>query len=143
MILGHGVTRFFTRCLLLAFGYKSWKSLEVDEVSPGESHWLTFWMLYAFIQAAECILDNILYRAPMYFELKLAFFVYLGLFNGATTIYEKFGANAIQSAEKAIKQVSEKEEVQKFIKQVLALLLHPLLTPAFATIPFHLFPDQS
>uniref|UniRef100_A0A7S4CZJ3 Receptor expression-enhancing protein n=1 Tax=Eutreptiella gymnastica TaxID=73025 RepID=A0A7S4CZJ3_9EUGL len=117
MILGHGVTRFFTRCLLLAFGFKSWKSLD-SEASAAQSHWLTFWLLYAFVQAAECVLDNILYRAPMYFELKLAFFVYLGLFNGATTIYEKFGANAIQSAEKAIKQVSEKEEVQKFIKQV-------------------------
>jgi len=34
--------------------------------------------------------DSILYWVPFYFELRLALYVWLGLFNGAEVVYENF-----------------------------------------------------
>lgn len=55
-------------------------------------------------------------QVPFYNEIKLAFYVYLGQFNGATVVYEKFGKNAIKSVEGQVKQLSEKPEVKQLVQ---------------------------
>jgi receptor expression-enhancing protein 5/6 len=110
MLLNHGITSFATRSLLAFYGFQSWKAIENN---AKESHWLTFWMLYAFFQAMESLLDMILFKVPLYYELKLFLFIYLGALNGAETVYDRFGKNAIKTAEAGVKQISEKPEVKK------------------------------
>eukprot|EP00667_Euglena_gracilis_P026994 EG_transcript_33025 len=114
MILGYSFTLLIIRALLLYYSYRSWKALSGGNVA--EAHWLTFWMLYAFVQVVEVLSDVFLYRVPFYNEIKLAFYVYLGQFNGATVVYEKFGKNAIKSVEGQVKQLSEKPEVKQLVQ---------------------------
>eukprot|EP01010_Urceolus_cornutus_P000899 NODE_1405_length_932_cov_679.457531_g1083_i0.p1 GENE.NODE_1405_length_932_cov_679.457531_g1083_i0~~NODE_1405_length_932_cov_679.457531_g1083_i0.p1 ORF type:complete len:153 (-),score=45.58 NODE_1405_length_932_cov_679.457531_g1083_i0:474-872(-) len=119
MILGGAVTAFATRCLLVFYGYKSYKSIETTAWKD-DAHWLTFWMLYAFLQWFEFWLDYFMFKFPFYFEAKLVLYVYLGLFAGATKVYEMGGKRAIQTTEGAVEQFSQRKEVQDTLQAVKA-----------------------
>jgi hypothetical protein len=117
MILGGTFTGFVTRCLLLLFGYKSFQAIETTAWKD-DAHWLTFWLLYSVIQFIEYFLDYVLSMLPLYYELKLALYVYLGLFGGATTVYEAIGKRAIQAAEVQIQAISNRPEVKSTYDKV-------------------------
>eukprot|EP00669_Euglena_mutabilis_P012088 TRINITY_DN670_c0_g1_i1.p1 TRINITY_DN670_c0_g1~~TRINITY_DN670_c0_g1_i1.p1 ORF type:complete len:148 (-),score=54.70 TRINITY_DN670_c0_g1_i1:263-661(-) len=116
MILGHGITSVLSRVLLLFYGYKSHQALAGGHAA--ETHWLTFWTLYAFLQILGAVSDSILYWVPFYFELRLALYVWLGLFNGAELVYEKFAKDAIKAAEGHAKQLSERPQVKQLLQTV-------------------------
>lgn len=81
MILGYSFTLLIIRALLLYYSYRSWKALSGGNVA--EAHWLTFWMLYAFVQVVEVLSDVFLYRVCLPFTfppISLQFFTDLFVF---------------------------------------------------------------
>ncbi|XP_057488768.1 HVA22-like protein e [Actinidia eriantha] len=57
-----------------------------------DEQWLTYWMLYSFLNLMEIFLKPILEWIPIEYDLKLAFVAWLVLpqFRGAAFVYEKF-----------------------------------------------------
>jgi len=116
MFLGPIVTAAITSLLLAFFGYQTHKAIAGGAAET--THWLTFWTLYGFFQILEAIADTVMWRMPFYFELKLACYVWLGVFGGAQVVYEKFGKSAINAGEAQMKQASEHPQVKQALHTV-------------------------
>lgn len=74
---------------LIVPGYFSLAALE----SPGKSddtHYLTYWVVYAAFSVLEFWSKAILYWVPFYWVFKTVLFLYLGLptFNGSRVVYQ-------------------------------------------------------
>ncbi|KAA8542092.1 hypothetical protein F0562_023244 [Nyssa sinensis] len=57
-----------------------------------DEQWLAYWILYSFLSLVEMLLQPILEWIPIWYDLKLAFVVWLVLprFRGAAFIYQRF-----------------------------------------------------
>ena len=73
--------------------YPAFESLKALETEGGtdDKKWLTYWVIFGLITLGEQILAPILYIVPLYFMLKIAFFVYLFFpqTNGAKVVFER------------------------------------------------------
>jgi len=68
--------------------YASYKAIESEEKSD-DTQWLMYWVCFAAFSVFETFSDYILFWLPLYYELKLVFFVILQLpqFRVAEKIY--------------------------------------------------------
>ncbi|CAM6128937.1 unnamed protein product [Calypogeia fissa] len=57
-----------------------------------ETQWLTYWVLYSFVQLIELALDRIIFWLPFWYTLKLVAMAWLALpqFHGAAFVYENY-----------------------------------------------------
>jgi receptor expression-enhancing protein 5/6 len=99
-----GFTALFSLLLFLAGGaklmvdlagfvypaYMSFKALDTPD-SEDDIQWLTYWVVFATFSILEQTIGFITDFIPMYFYLKIAFFVWLyhPQFKGATVLYSK------------------------------------------------------
>jgi receptor expression-enhancing protein 5/6 len=99
-----GFTAIFSLLLFLAGGaklmvdlagfvypaYMSFKALDTPD-SEDDIQWLTYWVVFATFSILEQTVGFITDFIPMYFYLKIAFFVWLyhPQFKGATVLYSK------------------------------------------------------
>lgn len=120
MILGDTITDIIIRGLLAWYGFKSYKAIET-QTSRDDNHWLTFWLLYGMIQFLEYWVDLILFWLPFYYELKIGLLVYLGMFGGATVVYNAIGKKAIGIVEENAKKVPEHPTVKQLASQARGL----------------------
>jgi len=91
-ILGQWWMDFILMLLLLFFALRSHQALSGEGAQA--TQWLTFWTVCGFLQAAEYLVHPLWMRVPLYYELRLAFYIWLGFFHGAETVYRKFGKRA-------------------------------------------------
>ncbi|KAJ2703467.1 ER membrane protein DP1/Yop1 [Coemansia sp. IMI 203386] len=78
---------------LTGFGYAAYATMNAIE-SPGKEddvQWLTYWVVYGFLNVAEYFTGFITYWVPFYFVFKLAFVIWLMLpsTRGAEQLYNK------------------------------------------------------
>ena len=106
MILGHRFTNFVLSLILVAAGIHSFHAIQGSSKSE-KKHWLTFWTLYACVQAMEFAIDILLHWMPFYQEIKLGVYVYLAFYNGTAVVYESYGKEAFQAMEDGVTQLHE------------------------------------
>ncbi|CAN6605542.1 protein Yop1p [Trichomonascus vanleenenianus] len=73
---------------LVVPGYYSLIALETRGTAD-DTHYLTYWVVYAFFSVIEFWSKTILYWIPFYWLFKTVFFLYIGLpqFNGGRQVY--------------------------------------------------------
>lgn len=88
----------FTRLLVMLFGYaypafECFKAVEKNRMDTEQLRfWCQYWILAAMLTVSERVMDVFISWVPMYFEAKLAFFIYLWYpkTKGTTYVYESF-----------------------------------------------------
>jgi receptor expression-enhancing protein 5/6 len=73
------ISSFICQILTLPYPiYASFKAIESSEKSD-DAQWLTFWVVWACTMMFESLTDIFIYWMPLYFEVKLGFFILLQL----------------------------------------------------------------
>ncbi|XP_061091145.1 receptor expression-enhancing protein 2-like [Conger conger] len=90
------VSWMISRIVVLAFGtlypaYSSYKAVKTKNVKEYVK-WMMYWIVFAFFTTAETLTDIILSWFPFYFELKIAFVIWLlsPYTKGSSLLYRKF-----------------------------------------------------
>ena len=96
---------------LVGFGYpayKSFKSLQTKK-SNDDSQWLTYWIVYSFVNLSEYILFLFSW-IPLYYQFKLIFIIWLAHEHtrGAELIYKNYLENFLIKHEAKIDEAVEK-----------------------------------
>lgn len=85
-----------SRIVVLAFGtlypaYSSYKAVKTKNVKEYVK-WMMYWIVFAFFTTAETVTDIVLSWFPFYFELKIAFVIWLlsPYTKGSSLLYRKF-----------------------------------------------------
>ncbi|KAI2657188.1 Receptor expression-enhancing protein 2 [Labeo rohita] len=94
--------------LNLAFGtlypaYSSYKAVKTKNVKEYVK-WMMYWIVFALFTTAETITDMLLSWFPFYFELKIAFVIWLlsPYTKGSSVLYRKFVHPTLSNKEKEI-----------------------------------------
>ncbi|KAJ8337622.1 hypothetical protein SKAU_G00365880 [Synaphobranchus kaupii] len=102
------VSWIISRIVVLAFGtlypaYASYKAVKTKNVKEYVK-WMMYWIVFACFSTAETLTDIILYWFPFYFELKIAFVIWLlsPYTKGSSLLYRKFVHPTLSSKEKEI-----------------------------------------
>ncbi|XP_026796350.3 receptor expression-enhancing protein 2 isoform X1 [Pangasianodon hypophthalmus] len=105
------VTPFYFKMLIaeiLAFGtlypaYSSYKAVKTKNVKEYVK-WMMYWIVFALFTTAETITDMVLSWFPFYFELKIAFVIWLlsPYTKGSSVLYRKFVHPTLSNKEKEI-----------------------------------------
>ncbi|XP_078267392.1 receptor expression-enhancing protein 2-like isoform X2 [Rhinoraja longicauda] len=102
------VSWIISRLVVLIFGtlypaYSSYKAVKTKNVKEYVK-WMMYWIVFAFFTAAETLTDIILSWFPFYFELKIAFVIWLlsPYTKGSSVLYRKFVHPTLSSKEKEI-----------------------------------------
>ncbi|XP_017905816.1 PREDICTED: receptor expression-enhancing protein 2 isoform X1 [Capra hircus] len=76
----------------------------LDHLSPGGVKWMMYWIVFAFFTTAETLTDIVLSWFPFYFELKIAFVIWLlsPYTKGSSVLYRKFVHPTLSNKEKEI-----------------------------------------
>ena len=95
---------------LVGFGYpayKSFKSLQTKK-SDDDSQWLTYWIVYSFVNLSEYILFLFSW-IPLYYQFKLIFIIWLAheKTRGAELIYKNYLENILKNYELKIDETVE------------------------------------
>ncbi|KAF5904961.1 receptor expression-enhancing protein 2 isoform X1, partial [Clarias magur] len=92
----------------LAFGtlypaYSSYKAVKTKNVKEYVK-WMMYWIVFALFTTAETITDMLLSWFPFYFELKIAFVIWLlsPYTKGSSVLYRKFVHPTLSNKEKEI-----------------------------------------
>lgn len=88
LLLFHGVAVVVTMYTVLIPGLQSIQAIE-SAGADDDKLWLTYWMIFGFLNVAETFLPFVFWLIPYYDWVRLGFFVWLLQFGGATTFYEK------------------------------------------------------
>lgn len=89
-------------------GIQSIRAIESEE-KDDDKHWLTYWMIYGFLNFFETFVPFVFWFIPYYAWVRLGFFVWLIQFNGATALYNSVVADVLRQ---------NKTLIQDFIKRV-------------------------
>lgn len=93
-------------CNVLGNFYAAYASYQaVKSRDPAEyKQWLTFWVVNACFIVTEYFADSLVSWVPLYYELKIAFVVWLTLpqFSGATIIYDRVVKRYLEQYEEQI-----------------------------------------
>ncbi|CAM6082089.1 unnamed protein product [Calypogeia fissa] len=98
--------------LMLAYPlYASISAIE-SPFKEDDTQWLTYWVLYSFLQLIELGFEHILYWIPFWYTIKLVAVAWLVLpqFHGAAFVYENYvkkyigATNAVRNANLTPKQ---------------------------------------
>lgn len=105
---GRMVSWIISRVVVLLFGtlypaYSSYKAVKTKNVKEYVK-WMMYWIVFAFFSTAETLTDIILSWFPFYFELKIAFVIWLlsPYTKGSSVLYRKFVHPTLSSKEKEI-----------------------------------------
>ncbi|XP_029113948.1 receptor expression-enhancing protein 1 isoform X2 [Scleropages formosus] len=102
------VSWIISRLVVLIFGtlypaYSSYKAVKSKDVKEYVK-WMMYWIIFALFTTAETITDIFLSWIPFYYELKIAFVVWLlsPYTKGSSVLYRKFVHPTLSSKEKDI-----------------------------------------
>nr|XP_055027577.1 receptor expression-enhancing protein 1 [Misgurnus anguillicaudatus] len=102
------VSWLISRLVVLIFGtlypaYSSYKAVKSKDVREYVK-WMMYWIIFALFTTAEVITDIFLCWLPFYYELKIAFVVWLlsPYTKGSSVLYRKFVHPTLSSKEKDI-----------------------------------------
>ncbi|XP_041122709.1 receptor expression-enhancing protein 2-like [Polyodon spathula] len=102
------VSWIISRLVVLIFGtlypaYSSYKAVKTKNVKEYVK-WMMYWIVFAFFTTAETLTDIILSWFPFYFELKIAFVIWLlsPYTKGSSVLYRKFVHPTLSNKEKEI-----------------------------------------
>ncbi|KAL2083653.1 hypothetical protein ACEWY4_021426 [Coilia grayii] len=102
------VSWIISRGIVLVFGtlypaYYSYKAVRTKNVKE-YVRWMMYWIVYALYTVVEAITDTCLSWFPLYYELKVAFVIWLlsPYTRGASLIYRKFLHPLLASKEREI-----------------------------------------
>ncbi|KAL4660963.1 receptor expression-enhancing protein 1 [Arapaima gigas] len=102
------VSWIISRLVVLIFGtlypaYSSYKAVKSKDVKEYVK-WMMYWIIFALFTTAETITDIFLCWIPFYYELKIAFVVWLlsPYTKGSSVLYRKFVHPTLSSKEKDI-----------------------------------------
>ncbi|XP_043113334.1 receptor expression-enhancing protein 2 isoform X2 [Puntigrus tetrazona] len=102
------VSWIISRMVVLAFGtlypaYSSYKAVKTKNVKEYVK-WMMYWIVFALFTTAETITDMLLSWFPFYFELKIAFVIWLlsQYTKGSSVLYRKFVHPTLSNKEKEI-----------------------------------------
>ncbi|KAJ8382457.1 hypothetical protein SKAU_G00032350 [Synaphobranchus kaupii] len=102
------VSWIISRLVVLIFGtlypaYSSYKAVRSKDVKEYVK-WMMYWIIFALFTTAETITDIFLCWLPFYYELKIAFVVWLlsPYTKGSSVLYRKFVHPTLSSKEKDI-----------------------------------------
>jgi hypothetical protein len=83
-------------------GLKSFQAIQSSDPSD-DKQWLTFWLMFACYEYVIFGFGVVGYFIPFYDEMKMAFVLYLGVFNGAGKLYPLLEPLLLQADEVAKK----------------------------------------
>ncbi|XP_062831841.1 receptor expression-enhancing protein 3 [Anolis carolinensis] len=102
------VSSIISRAVVLVFGmlypaYYSYKAVKTRNVKE-YVRWMMYWIVFALYTVTETIADLMISWFPLYYELKIAFVIWLlsPYTRGASLIYRKFLHPLLSSKEKEI-----------------------------------------
>ncbi|XP_069045785.1 receptor expression-enhancing protein 1 isoform X5 [Lepisosteus oculatus] len=102
------VSWIISRLVVLIFGtlypaYSSYKAVKSKDVKEYVK-WMMYWIIFALFTTAETMTDIFLCWLPFYYELKIAFVVWLlsPYTKGSSVLYRKFVHPTLSSKEKEI-----------------------------------------
>ncbi|CAL8272050.1 unnamed protein product [Boreogadus saida] len=102
------VSWIISRIVVLAFGtlypaYSSYKAVKTKNVKEYVK-WMMYWIVFALFSTAETVTDLVLSWFPFYFELKIAFVIWLlsPYTKGSSVLYRKFVHPTLSNKEKEI-----------------------------------------
>ncbi|XP_076206291.1 receptor expression-enhancing protein 2 isoform X2 [Aptenodytes patagonicus] len=120
------VSWIISRLVVLLFGtlypaYSSYKAVKTKNVKEYVK-WMMYWIVFAFFTTAETLTDIVLSWFPFYFELKIAFVIWLlsPYTKGSSVLYRKFVHPTLSNKEKGQGVLSEK--LRSFSMQDLTLI---------------------
>lgn len=136
------VSWIISRIVVLAFGtlypaYSSYKAVKTKNVKEYVK-WMMYWIVFALFTTAETVTDLLLSWFPFYFELKIAFVIWLlsPYTKGSSVLYRKFVHPTLSNKEKEIDeyiaQAKDKsyETMMRFGKRGLNLAANAAVTAA-------------
>ncbi|XP_031443165.1 receptor expression-enhancing protein 2 isoform X2 [Clupea harengus] len=136
------VSWIISRIVVLAFGtlypaYSSYKAVKTKNVKEYVK-WMMYWIVFAFFTTAETITDLLLSWFPFYFELKIAFVIWLlsPYTKGSSVLYRKFVHPTLSNKEKEIDEYITQardrsyETMMRFGKRGLNLAANVAVTAA-------------
>ncbi|XP_076021074.1 receptor expression-enhancing protein 2 [Genypterus blacodes] len=102
------VSWIISRIVVLAFGtlypaYSSYKAVKTKNVKEYVK-WMMYWIVFALFTTAETVTDLVLSWFPFYFEIKIAFVIWLlsPYTKGSSVLYRKFVHPTLSNKEKEI-----------------------------------------
>ncbi|KAM9377176.1 receptor expression-enhancing protein 2 [Pholidichthys leucotaenia] len=136
------VSWIISRVVVLAFGtlypaYSSYKAVKTKNVKEYVK-WMMYWIVFALFTTAETVTDLLLSWFPFYFELKIAFVIWLlsPYTKGSSVLYRKFVHPTLSNKEKEIDEYIAQakdrsyETMMKFGKRGLNLAANAAVTAA-------------
>ncbi|KAG7518997.1 receptor expression-enhancing protein 2 [Solea senegalensis] len=136
------VSWIISRIVVLAFGtlypaYSSYKAVKTKNVKEYVK-WMMYWIVFALFTTAETATDLLLSWFPFYFELKIAFVIWLlsPYTKGSSVLYRKFVHPTLSNKEKEIDEYITQakdrsyETMMKFGKRGLNLAANAAVTAA-------------
>lgn len=131
-----------SRIVVLAFGtlypaYSSYKAVKTKNVKEYVK-WMMYWIVFALFTTAETATDLLLSWFPFYFELKIAFVIWLlsPYTKGSSVLYRKFVHPTLSNKEKEIDEYIAQakdrsyETMMRFGKRGLNLAANAAVTAA-------------
>ncbi|KAL8174132.1 UNVERIFIED_CONTAM: receptor accessory protein 4 [Gekko kuhli] len=104
------VSRILSSIVVLLFGmlypaYASYKAVKTKNIRE-YVRWMMYWIVFALFMATETVADTFISWFPFYYEIKMAFVVWLlsPYTRGASLLYRKFIHPTLSSKEKEIDQ---------------------------------------
>uniref|UniRef100_H3CYU3 Receptor expression-enhancing protein n=1 Tax=Tetraodon nigroviridis TaxID=99883 RepID=H3CYU3_TETNG len=136
------VSWIISRVVVLAFGtlypaYSSYKAVKTKNVKEYVK-WMMYWIVFALFTTAETATDLFLSWFPFYFELKIAFVIWLlsPYTKGSSVLYRKFVHPTLSNKEKEIDEYIAQakdrsyETMMRFGKRGLNLAANAAVTAA-------------
>ncbi|XP_033489547.1 receptor expression-enhancing protein 2 [Epinephelus lanceolatus] len=136
------VSWMISRMVVLAFGtlypaYSSYKAVKTKNVKEYVK-WMMYWIVFALFTTAETATDLLLSWFPFYFELKIAFVIWLlsPYTKGSSVLYRKFVHPTLSNKEKEIDEYIAQakdrsyETMMRFGKRGLNLAANAAVTAA-------------
>ncbi|XP_077466443.1 receptor expression-enhancing protein 2 [Stigmatopora argus] len=136
------VSWMISRMVVLAFGtlypaYASYKAVKTKNVKEYVK-WMMYWIVFALFSTAETATDLFLSWFPFYFELKIAFVIWLlsPYTKGSSVLYRKFVHPTLSNKEKEIDEYIAQakdrsyETMMRFGKRGLNLAANAAVTAA-------------
>lgn len=136
------VSWIISRVVVLAFGtlypaYSSYKAVKTKNVKEYVK-WMMYWIVFALFSTAETVTDLLLSWFPFYFELKIAFVIWLlsPYTKGSSVLYRKFVHPTLSNKEKEIDEYIAQakdrsyETMMRFGKRGLNLAANAAVTAA-------------
>ncbi|XP_071375945.1 receptor expression-enhancing protein 2 isoform X1 [Centroberyx affinis] len=136
------VSWIISRIVVLAFGtlypaYSSYKAVKTKNVKEYVK-WMMYWIVFALFTTAETVTDLVLSWFPFYFELKIAFVIWLlsPYTKGSSVLYRKFVHPTLSNKEKEIDEYITQakdrsyETMMRFGKRGLNLAANAAVTAA-------------